>query len=115
MGPFLIRRLLSSLLLVWGVVTVTFFLAHLAPGDPVELLSDATMRQEDIAHLRERYGLDRPLAVQYLRWLSALASGDLGTSVVHQRPVADILGEAIPNTLRLTGLALLLHFWVSRN
>jgi len=112
MGPFLIRRLLSSLLLVWGVVTVTFFLAHLAPGDPVELLSDATMREEDIAHLRERYGLDEPLPVQYLHWLSALASGDLGISVVHQRPVADILVEAIPNTLRLTGLALLLHFTV---
>lgn len=112
MGPFLIRRLVGSVLLVWGVVTVTFFLAHLAPGDPVDLLSDPSMRAEDLASLRERYGLDRPLHVQYVRWLGALASGDLGNSLVRQRPVADILAEAIPHTLRLTGLALLLHFTV---
>jgi peptide/nickel transport system permease protein len=112
MGPFILRRVVSSILLVWGVVTVTFFLAHLAPGDPVELLSDPTMRAEDIAQLRERYGLDKPLPVQYLRWLGALASGDLGSSLVSQRPVADILAEAIPNTLRLTVLALVLHFTV---
>ena len=48
---------------MWGVVTVTFFLAHLAPGDPVELLSDPTMRAEDIEVLRARYGLDAPLPV----------------------------------------------------
>jgi peptide/nickel transport system permease protein len=112
MGAFLVRRLLSSVLLVWGVVTVTFFLAHLAPGDPVELLSDPTMREEDIAGLRERYGLDAPLAVQYAKWCGALLSGDLGTSLVSQRPVADILKEAIPNTIRLTVLALVLHFTV---
>lgn len=112
MGYFLLRRVLSSVLLVWGVVTVTFFLAHLAPGDPVDLLSDPTMRTEDIELLRERYGLDEPLPVQYLKWLSSLASGDLGSSLVSQRPVADILAEAIPNTLRLTALALLLHFTI---
>jgi peptide/nickel transport system permease protein len=112
MGPFVLRRVLSSILLVWGVVTVTFFLAHLAPGDPVELLSDPTMRAEDIEVLRARYGLDAPLPVQYVRWLGALISGDLGASLVSQRPVADILAEAIPNTLRLTILALLLHFTV---
>lgn len=112
MAPYLTRRLLASALLVWGVVTVTFFLAHLAPGDPVELLSDPSMRVEDVAALRARYGLDRPLPVQYLVWLRALATGDLGVSLVRQRPVADILAEAIPNTLRLTGLALLLHFTV---
>ncbi len=112
MGVFILRRALASLLLVWGVVTVTFFLAHLAPGDPVELLSDPTMRSADIEALRVRYGLDQPLPVQYLNWLRSLAAGDLGTSLVRQRPVADILAEAIPNTLRLTGLALLLHFTV---
>jgi peptide/nickel transport system permease protein len=112
MGHYVIRRLIGSVLLVWGVVTVTFFLAHLAPGDPVDLLRDPTMRAEDVEILRQRYGLDRPLPVQYLHWLSALGSGDLGTSLVRQRPVADILAEAIPHTLRLTGLALLLHFTV---
>lgn len=112
MAPFLLRRLLGSVLLVWGVVTVTFFLAHLAPGDPVELLSDATTRPADVEALRVRYGLDRPLPIQYLTWLQSLASGDLGTSLVRQRPVSQILAEAIPNTLRLTGLALLLHFSV---
>jgi peptide/nickel transport system permease protein len=112
MGQFLIRRALGSILLIWGVVTVTFFLAHLAPGDPVELLSDPTMRPQDIAQLRASYGLDQPLPLQYLHWIRALASGDLGVSLVRHRPVLDILAEAIPQTLRLTGLALLCHFGV---
>lgn len=112
MSAFILRRVLSSVVLVWGVVTVTFFLAHLAPGDPVDLISDPTMRAEDIEELRARYGLDESLPVQYFRWLGALLSGDLGSSLVSQRPVADILAEAIPNTLRLTVLALVLHFTV---
>ena len=112
MGSFVVRRLIGSVLLVWGVVTVTFFLAHLAPGDPMDLLGDPTVRAEDLDRLRTRYGLDQPLVVQYVRWLGALASGDLGTSLVRQRPVAHILAEAIPHTLRLTALALVLHFAV---
>ncbi len=112
MTAYLLRRLLSSAALVWGVLSLTFVLAHLAPGDPVDLMLDPTMRTEDAARLRERFGLDQPLPVQYLRWLTETVRGDLGISLSRQRPVRDVLAEAIPVTLRLSVLALLVHFTV---
>ena len=108
MGPFVLRRVLSSILLVWGVVTVTFFLAHLAPGDPVELLSDPTMRAEYIAQLRERYGLDKPLPQQYAIWLGNILQGDFGRSWILNRPVIDEVLERFNATLILAGAAMLL-------
>ena len=112
MTAYLLRRLLSSLLLVWGVLTVTFFVVHLAPGDPVDLLSGPETTAEDLARLRAAYGLDRPVAVRYVDWLGGVLRGDLGISLVRQRPVIDVLAETVPRTLQLTVGALLLHFVV---
>lgn len=112
MTHYLLRRLLSSVALVWGVLTVTYFVMHLAPGDPLDFLVDPTSTLEDQAHLRERYGLDQPVAVQYLRWMGAAVQGDFGISLARQRPVRDILAEAVPRTLQLTVLALLVHYTV---
>lgn len=112
MSRFLFRRAASSLLLLWAVLTLAFFLMHAAPGDPIELMTDAESTGNDLTHLRERYGLDRPVAVQYFAWLQAALRGDLGVSLSRHRPVAEILAEAVPQTLRLTSLAFLLHFLV---
>jgi peptide/nickel transport system permease protein len=109
---FFLRRLLASVALVWGVLTLTFVMAHLAPGDPVELMIDPATTLEDAARLRESFGLDQPLGVQYLKWFTSILQGDLGVSLSRQRPVADVLAEAVPITLRLSVLALAMHFTV---
>jgi ABC-type dipeptide/oligopeptide/nickel transport system permease component len=93
-------------LVLWGVVTLTFFAIRLLPGDPVTLLiSQGGGSAEDIADLRERLGLDDPLPIQYLRFLSGLVRGDLGMSLVSRRPVTDAIGEQLPHTLALATTA----------
>jgi len=112
MTVYLLRRLFTSLLLVWGVLTVTFFMVHLTPGDPIDLLSGPETSAEDLERLRAAYGLDRPVAVRYVDWMGGVLRGDLGISIVSQRPVLDVLLEAVPRTLQLTVSAFVLHFAV---
>lgn len=109
MLTFTLRRVLSMILVLWGVVTLTFFAIRLLPGDPATLLiSQGGGSAEDIADLRERLGLDDPLPVQYLRFVGGLVQGDLGMSLVSRRPVTDAIGEQVPHTLALATTATLL-------
>ena len=110
--PALARRLAGSLLLLWIVVTLTFALVRLAPGDPAALLVPETASAEDAARLRAELGLDAPVAVQYARWTSRVLRGDLGESFATRRPVASVLADAIPVSLWLGGASLLLTFVV---
>jgi peptide/nickel transport system permease protein len=111
MGRYVLKRLLQAVPLLLGIATVTFFLIHLAPGDPMDVHLDQRYRRdvdpELIEALRQKYGLDQPLHVQYVRWLGNLLQGDLGESFRYRRPVASLLAERIPYTLQLTVLALL--------
>ena len=109
MSRFLARRLAQSLVLLFIVLTITFFLLHLAPGDPMSRYDDPDISPETARHIKESLGLDRPLAEQYFRWMGSFARGDFGTSLRYQRSVRGLLAEAIPNTLRLTVAALALH------
>ncbi|MFL5616511.1 MAG: ABC transporter permease [Gemmatimonadaceae bacterium] len=106
----LLRRLASALLLLWLVVTITFVLVRLAPGDPAQLLVPPTGSAADAARLRSELGLDRPLAVQYAQWMGDVLRGNLGESFSSRRPVARVLFEALPVSLWLGGCALLLTF-----
>ena len=109
MLAFTLRRLLSMVLVLWGVVTLTFFAIRLLPGDPVALMiSQGGGSAEDIADLREQLGLDDPVPVQYVTFLGRLVQGELGTSLVSHRPVADAIGEQLPHTLALATTATLL-------
>ncbi|MEO7964113.1 MAG: ABC transporter permease [Gemmatimonadaceae bacterium] len=111
MLSYLFRRALQGVAIVWMVVTLTFILVHAAPGEPfAEILEDRRATVEMRTLLRERYGLDLPVGQQYLRYLTRAASGDLGISLAQQRPVREILGEALPRTLLLMGAALTLGF-----
>jgi peptide/nickel transport system permease protein len=109
---YILKRLLLSIPLVLGIVTATFFIARLAPGDPMDMyLEPQRQRQVDpevIELMRKRYGLDQPIHVQYVTWVKNVAKGDFGESFRHRRPVRDIVAEAVPYTLQLTILALLL-------
>jgi peptide/nickel transport system permease protein len=109
MRGFLVRRLIQSLALLVIVLTITFFLLRLAPGDPMSRYYNPDFSPETVRSIRESLGLDKPLAEQYFRWIGSFARGDFGVSLRFQRPVRDLLAEAIPNTLRLTVAALALH------
>ena len=108
MGPFLARRLLHLGPVLLGVSLIVFLVLHLAPGDPAEVMLGANANKEDLARLRTQLGLDQPLYVQYLTWISHVARGDLGRSLWMKRPVLGEVLERFKATLLLTGSALLL-------
>lgn len=113
MAGFLLRRLAASLLLLGIVTTAIFLLVHLAPGDPTNILEGRQITPEQREHLRRLYGLDRPLGEQYVRWLGALARGDLGISFSQQRPVITVIAEAFPATLLLASAAIGVEYGVA--
>jgi peptide/nickel transport system permease protein len=108
MLQFICRRLLHSIPVLLGVSFVVFAMMHLLPGDPVMLLlgtqseADATLVQQ----LREQYGFDKPLPVQYLRFLARALQGDLGRSIHKQSKVADEIRSQIFDTMQLTVTAM---------
>jgi peptide/nickel transport system permease protein len=102
----LLRRLLLLVPTVLGVLTLVFFLVHLIPGDPVELMLGETASRADMTQLRAALGLDRPLGEQYARFLGGCARGDLGRSFFYRRPVLGVIGGALPATLLLAAAAL---------
>jgi peptide/nickel transport system permease protein len=112
MLSFITRRIVQSVILVLIVLSITFFLLHLAPGDPMARYYHPDIAPETVELMRERLGLDRPVVEQYFRWIGSFISGDFGVSLVYHVPVRSLLAEAIPNTLRLTVAALLLHILI---
>ncbi|MGP9724018.1 ABC transporter permease [Corynebacterium sp. AOP40-9SA-29] len=106
----LLLRVLYGLLIVWAAWTLTFLILYVLPGDPVTtMLSgsgqvDAT--DEQIAELTRRYGLDRPLPLQYLAALGGLVTGNLGTSYLTGEAVGSALVDTLPSTLQLAVAAL---------
>jgi len=110
---FLLRRLAASLILLVLVLTATFILMHLAPGDPTNREA-SRLTAEQRENLRRIYGLDRPLPEQYLRWMTSVAlRGDFGISWSQQRPVADALKAALPPTLLLAFAALFVEYAIA--
>src|SRR5881628_4000869 len=104
------HRLLAGLAVVVGVVTLTFLLLHLAPGDPVDILLGPRATVEQLTSQRRALGLDQSLARQFGGWLGRFARGDWGTSIATGRPVRAMLGDAVPATLELVGLSLALSY-----
>lgn len=100
---YLMRQLGTMVPTLFLVITLSFLLIHLAPGDPVQMYTgNITLSPESKEALLRLYGLDQPLPVQYLRYLQALAQGDLGKSLLSNRPVIEMIGERMPATLLLT-------------
>ncbi|MAT64806.1 MAG: glutathione ABC transporter permease GsiC [Gammaproteobacteria bacterium] len=102
----LTRRLLSTAIVVLGVVVLVFLLIHLIPGDPVDVMLGEAATAADREALRHQLGLDRPLAVQLGDYLGGLVQGDLGQSLQQRRPITELLAERIPATLELALAAL---------
>jgi peptide/nickel transport system permease protein len=108
---FISRRLLFAIPLLLGIVTNTFFVIQVAPGDPMDMFLEPRLQRqmdpEAVELIRQKYGLDQPVHIQYARWLGGLLRGDLGESFRYRRPVASLIAERVPYTLQLAALALL--------
>jgi ABC-type dipeptide/oligopeptide/nickel transport system permease component len=113
MGAYIRRRLLQSIVVVWGVSVLVFFLLRLAPGDPVSLLLAETATPEQMDAVREKWGLNEPIPVQYVVFLSRALQGDLGDSLFFQQPALEVLLERLPATLQLSAAALLFSLAVA--
>jgi peptide/nickel transport system permease protein len=102
MGEYILRRLLSTIPVLFGVATATFLIVHVLPGDPVRaLLGTEDIDPAQIEALRESLGLDKSLPVQYVDFMSKAVRGDLGTSLLSRRPVLDQIMEQFPSTVVL--------------
>jgi peptide/nickel transport system permease protein len=104
----LVRRVAQAVVVVLGVVVVSFLVARAVPGDAAVSATGARASASELAAARERLGLDQPLPVQLARYLGDLVRGDLGTSLHTRQPVASDLGSALPASLELVGAAMLL-------
>jgi peptide/nickel transport system permease protein len=105
---FLLRRLPSVVLVALVASFVGFSLPRLAPGDPAVTLAGPEATLEQIEAIRQKEGLDRPLVTQYFSWLGDVATGDLGTSILSRRPVADLIASRLATTVELAAVAMLL-------
>jgi peptide/nickel transport system permease protein len=105
MQRFIVQRFLQGIIVVIVVMLIVFTLARLT-GDPVYLILGDEAFTEDIERLRERLGLDKPLIVQMAIWLGNLAKGDAGNSIKYNEPVLTLFFRALPNTLKLAGVSI---------
>ena len=105
MTAYLVRRLIQAVPLLLIISFISFAIVQ-ATGDPLAAYTvDASLTSDDIARLRERYGLDRPMPLQYLSWLGNMLSGDWGVSYYTRENVVDMVLDRLPNTLLLVGIA----------
>ena len=107
MVPFLARRFLLTIPVLLGVATLVFSLIHLIPGDPAQAMLGETASPQEIAELRARLGLDRPLTEQYTSFLGGAIRGDLGLSLRTSQPVTTMIVERMPATFELAAAAML--------
>ncbi len=108
MTTFLVRRSLMALPVLWGVVTMVFFIIHLTPGDPVEVMLGEQATSADREALRHELGLDRPILEQYVGYLGGVVRLDFGRSLSMGKPVAAAIAETFPATLELALVSMLL-------
>ncbi|MFO0753288.1 MAG: ABC transporter permease [Thermodesulfovibrionales bacterium] len=110
MGLYILKRLLLMIPLTFGITLITFLVIHLAPGGPVEVETEMSLKTSAQAreNLKKLYGLDKPLHIQYLDWLGRFVRLDFGKSFVDGKKVIDKIKERIPVTLTINVLSLLL-------
>jgi peptide/nickel transport system permease protein len=108
MGTYFLRRILQAILTLLAISMVIYGLLSTVPGGFMTVYNVRDdMTPEDLARIRAKFGLDEPLPVRYLKWLTATLQGDLGRSFTSKRPVTQEIAERLPNTLLLMGISLL--------
>jgi peptide/nickel transport system permease protein len=104
---YVVRRLLQLVPIVLGVTILVFFLIHLVPGDPARTMLGTHATPQKVALLHHQWGLDKPLPVQYWKFLGRMVHGDLGSSLFYSVPAGRLVVERLPPTLWLIGLGTL--------
>ena len=107
---YVIGRLAQTVLVLWVVVTILFFIFRLMPGNPLVAYIDPTFTEEMQQALLRQFGLDQPLHIQYIIYIKNLLRGELGQSFFYRDPVAKLVWEVFPNTILLTGTALIIAY-----
>ena len=104
---YIVKRLAMLVPVMLGVSIIAFSLIHLAPGDPARTMLGERATQEQLNEIREKYGLDKPIYVQYGIWLNGVLHGDLGRSITTHEEVAKEIGDRLPNTMELSIAAMI--------
>ncbi len=105
---YILKRAVALLFTLLGVSVIVFLLVHLAPGDPVRIMLGEQARPTDVERLNRIYGFDRPLPVQYARWIGNALRGDLGVSIRSQTSVLELVAQRLPATVELAVASLVL-------
>lgn len=110
MWRYAAKRLIETILVILGVTFLVFAIFHLVPGDPITVLSGGrTLPSSVETNLRQSFGLDKPLYLQYFYYVKNIFTGDLGMSFSKNRPVIEILKETYPNSIRLAMAAIMIE------
>ncbi|KAB2849339.1 MAG: ABC transporter permease [Hyphomicrobiaceae bacterium] len=108
MLAFLTRRILQIIPTLFFVTIIVFGLQQLLPGDPALVMAGEERDPDVLAQIRARYRLDQPVPLQYVYWLKGVGTGDLGESLKHKVPIVTLIGQKLPVTLQLAGMALII-------
>ena len=112
MSWYIVKRLLMIIPVLLGASIIAFSLIHLAPGDPARTIVGEHASIQTLERIREKYGLNKPLPVQYWIWLKSAMRGDLGRSIASNEQVTTEILERFPNTVELTICAMILAIGV---
>ena len=113
MRKFVAQRFLQLIPLLIGISLISFFVMHLAPGDPTALFIDPNVKPEELARVRANWGLDQPVYIQYFKWLANAGKLDFGVSYITGQPVINEIGERLPATLLLMISSMILTFLIA--
>lgn len=109
MGQYMLRRTLVAIPTLLIISAVVFFILALAPGDPLaEFAANPAVPPEVRENIRRSFGLDQPVPVQYVRWITSLITGDWGFSFASRMPVLQLISQRLPQTLQVAGIAYLI-------
>ena len=110
MKTYVLARLGFMVLMLFGLLVITFAISHVAPGDPARLAAGPDATASMVETVRQKYGLDQPLPVQFGLWLWKAVHGDLGSSIATGRPVLSEVLRAVANTVTLAVVAAAIGF-----
>jgi len=113
MTPYIVRRLILMLPVLWGVGTFVFVLVRLLPGDAIATLLEDSQNVSDVQAMKRELGLDEPLPVQYVQWMANAVRFDFGNSLLSRRPVLSELRRTLPVSAELAVLAVLVTVLVA--
>jgi peptide/nickel transport system permease protein len=113
MAQFLLKRLVISVFVFFAVTFLVYLLSSLAPGSPVDQYITVETTEDDIAILRESMGLDKPIPVQYLKWLTRMVKGDFGKSYRIKTPVITLIRNALPYTIGIASTSMILALLIA--